>query len=200
MTVLHQLVLTAGPPEHRVLMPRVDLDAFSGGELNRCQPDGDKKVRIVGFTQLVVDIGQSLTRGLPAQKVGLDEDLGGHHEQRRRHPFSGNICHDQAEVIGVSHKVVIEISAHLSCRTHAGIEADFLLAGEAVKVHGKLAGLDPACRVELRADPLFFGRDQFNLVDVQHGPGGLLGKGFCQNLNLSLAKDSARTSISSPVL
>ena len=110
--VQHQLILPVGPPERRMLMPRVGRDALPRGELDGREPDGHKKVRVVGLAELVVDVVEGLRRTLPIQQMGLDEGTGDHHEQRGGDPLAGDVRHHQADMVLVRHEEIIEIAAH----------------------------------------------------------------------------------------
>ena len=64
------------------------------------------------------------------------------------------------------------------------MQTKVLPAAEFVEILGELAGLDLFGHVELGADALLFRGDALDLLDVQHGPRGELGKGLGQDLDL----------------
>ena len=57
MTVGDELILTAGTPERRMLMPRVGRDAFARRDLYDRRPHRHEQLRVIALAKLVVDIG-----------------------------------------------------------------------------------------------------------------------------------------------
>ena len=56
MTVFHQFVFAACPPEYRMLVARVGGQSPAGGNLDHRQPDRDEQLGFVALAQLFVHI------------------------------------------------------------------------------------------------------------------------------------------------
>ena len=148
-------------------MPCVGADHSPRRDFQNAQPDGHKHLCVVVLTQLAVDPLQHFLGGKTRLRGALDECLGDHHEQRRRHPFARHVCHDQRQVVVVHQKKVIEITAHFFCGRHGGIDVKLRIIGEGRENTGQHIRLDLCRHVQFRADSLFFGGYAGQIVDIQ---------------------------------
>ena len=73
MAIGDELVLTAGPAQGGMFVACVGSDALAGGDLDNGRPDGDEQFGFVAFAELVVDAGESLTRGFAVLQVRFDQ-------------------------------------------------------------------------------------------------------------------------------
>ena len=167
-----------------MLVSGVRGDPFAGRDFKHRDPYGYEKTRVVAFANLLVHAFKSFRRAFAVLEAGFDQNASHHHEQGSRYTLSGYVRHDKGDVIRADHKEIIEISAYLLRRRHAGKEAEFPSVRKSREQPGQLAGLDFAGHIELCTNPLFFGSDMPDLVYVQHVEGRLFGEGFRQNLDL----------------
>ena len=184
MAVNNQLILPAGAPQDRMLMPRIGGDAFSGGDLQNRQPHGHKQLRLVALEQLLIDIGQSHRRRFTALNTVAQQNARDHHEQRRRHTLSGHIRHHQADVIVVEQEEIVEIAADLLRRIHGGVNIKFIAVREGREQMRQLAGLNGLRHAKLGTDPLLLRRHLADLLHIPHRLFRQRCEGLRQHLDL----------------
>ena len=164
--VLHQLIETVLPADHRVLMAGVGRNALSGIQVQDADPYRDEQIRFIAVTELIVDVVENLRRRVSHQRPVLDQNLGNDHEQRRRYALSGYIRHDHGQMGIIHQEEVVEIAAHFLGRVHGGINLElspFREGGENIRQH---ICLNLGGDIQLRADSLLLRGHLQKLPDV----------------------------------
>ena len=148
----------------RVFMPRTGSRELSGGKLTYTHPGGNEHVCLIVRAYGFICLREYGGRALSEHSAALQDDLRYHHEQRCRNAFPGYIRHDQAEVIIINEEEIIEVTANLSGRIHAGKNVKFLPARKRREYMGHHGELDPCCKIQLGAYTLLFGSDLCKII------------------------------------
>ena len=126
---------------------------YSGFQIQDPKPYRNKHLLPVVGTDLPVGQLQDFLRAMSHQGIVLYQDLGYHHEQRRRNTLSGHIGHDHSQTLVVDQKEIIKITTHFLCRIHGCIDIELLSLGESGEDIGKCIRLDPGRHGKLRFQP-----------------------------------------------
>ena len=154
-------------PENGIFVSGVGGNEFSGGDGENAEPDGDEHFHGVVLTEPLIDEFQNFRGGPAGERAVLDECFRNDHEERRGNTFSGNICHDEGEMVVIDQVEVVEVAADLPGRLHAGEEIEFSAFREGRENRGEHGGLDAVRDVKLRGDAFPVCRDTDEIL-----PGG----------------------------
>ena len=182
--VLEVFIVPLRMPESRIFMAGIGSLEAAGGQFQNSQPDGHKHLRIIAGADILIGSGQDLTRIITEYGNTLQDDLGSHHEQRRRHTLAGNIGDHQAQMIIINQEVIIEVTADFLGRIHGSIDIEVRPVRESREVMRQHALLNILRQGQLGSDSLLFGRyrlDRFHILDRLMG---LFGKTLGQLLDL----------------
>ena len=151
--VFDQFVSAAGTHDSRIFMPGIGAYRLPGLQVDNAQPDGDKHLRVVPFTEDTVCLGQHFRRAPAGFRQGPDRRLGPHHEQRCRDPFAGNIRNDQRNPVLIHKEEIVEVAADFPCGMHGG--EDLKIAAGKDEILRQCGVLDRPGQLQLLLDPLF---------------------------------------------
>ncbi len=152
----------------RIFMPRVGAGQPARGQFQYAKPHRHEHLRSVVLAQLGIGRGQDLRRGAAQARPVIDDVLGRHHEQRRGHALVGHVRDDQDQVVVIHHEEIVEITADLLGRFHAGIEVEFRAIREGRELPGQRGALNSRSRVQLCFDALALRGDPGQLVGAVH--------------------------------
>ena len=151
-------------------MPCVGDHASTGFQIHDRKPDGNKKILVVSFADLLIDVMQNLCRAAAQQRTVFYQRFGYYHEQRCRNPFAGDICHNQGQMILIHKEEVVEISPNLFGRIHGSVNIAVSPVRECGKSARQHIRLDFFRNVEFRADPLPLRCSRGNLQHILLDP------------------------------
>ena len=177
-----EFIISVFVADDRVLMACVRGDPPAGGQLEDGEPDRYKQVFLVSLTELVVDVIKDLSRRAAHLCAVFDQGLGDHHEQGCGHSLSGDVRHDQCQMVFIHQEKVVEIAAHFFGGIHGGIEVDLLAGRERRKDPGQHVRLDPGRNVQLCPDALLFGSDSSQVLYIDFQFPGHMFKGLPEPL------------------
>ena len=172
-------------------MACVGTDHFACGQAKLAQPHGDKHLRIVVFTELVVDPLQDFL-GRQAQ-VGctLDKGLGDHHEHGCGNALAGHIRHHHNQVVVIHQEEVVEVAAYLLGWVHGCKDIKFLPLRIGRENAGQHSPLNVSCHIQLCTDSLLFCGDGGQVLDVPLNVRLHVGNGLRQNADLIVVAHAA---------
>ena len=166
VSVLQERERTVRVPDHRIFVSRVRRGQSARGDLKDADPRGDEHFRPVVRADRFVGLPQDLRRGVLLHGVVRDDGLGDHHEQRARDAFSRHVRHDEAEMVIVHQKEIVEVSAYLAGGIHARVKIELGPVGKRGKLLRQRVVLDPRRQRQLHADALRFRRDPADLIQM----------------------------------
>ena len=153
------LILAARLHQDGVFVAGVGCRQHAGLQIEHAQPHCDEHLLAVVAADLGVDRLEDLVRAAAGHGAGLQQDLRGHHEQRRGDALAGYVGHDKAEMILVDQEKVVKVAADLLGRIHAGVDVQLRPLGEGRKDVRQHVGLDAVGERQLDVHALLFGRD-----------------------------------------
>ena len=145
--VLDQLVLPAGPHQHRVFVPGVGALHLPGGQVQDPQPDRHEHFRVVAVAEGLVDLLHHFCKTDTAPGVVFDGGFRPHHEHGGRYALAADVGDHQAELVPAHVEKVVKVSAHRFGRGHQGVELHAL--GGELEVFRKRGVLNVGRQLEL---------------------------------------------------
>ena len=152
MGVLPKDKVPLRPAQHGVFVSGVGGDHLAGVHIQDAEPDRDKHLGRVVFTDPLVHLPEHLRRMDAGLGRIVDHDAGHHHEEGGRDSLSRDVRHHEAKVILIDQEEVVEVAAHLLGRIHGGMDVQVVpvrVGREDVRQHGFL---NPLRQIQLGAD------------------------------------------------